>query len=1430
MAVRRLNVRFVIILVVITLLLMCASYAAYRINKARLVSRLYNDGTAAYEAGDMPKAVDNFRKFAAITKDMDKRREVIRKMADIFAQEIETKGIGSPAEMKVRQSVIEEARRSDPNDKKLAEALAKCYAASPTEGVKGAQLYQELANKYPDQPEYLLYSARCCLNADDRTGANDKLVDLMARHPAYLEGYVKYAEYCTDTLQQLESAIDTYNVMVDSNERSASAFALRAIFYMEHKEIPNYLENAQEDVAYAMRLDSKNVDALTSAAMLAICHKNYEKAREYLEQADALVNTRPPRITNLFVQLADLEGKPEDAIGVLQRTIEADPANMQQRVRLFQRLIALGRLEDAKKEVANLKKNSTMPLDVLGFFDASIEILEEKWASAVKKLELARPFLEMNPEILAYIDRQRALCYGKLGQVDRQIEAFQKAIVNASDTETVPFYIAYIRTLNQAGRTDLLDQAFAELIGKIGGEKLRQIPELRAIYVATLMQKESLLPEEEQDWSRVTQAIQDFEIDTYNNAEGILLSVRLSIKQGKIQDARTQLQRAITTYPDSLLFVSCLALLEAQEKNFDTALRLIDEAKEKFPNAFGIYMTKIRVVIQQDEVVAKAALREIEKEIANFAVEKRVAIQKQLVQGWIYLDDTEQAAALLDLIAEAEPENLGIKVQLFDLARKANNEAEMKAQMAAIRVASSASSAEYLYCQAAEMIWRFNQKQINSLQLRQAVNILERAQGQRPNWVNIPRALAEIALLEKDDAAAIRHLYSVDKISGLSLRQLDLLIKLLYKEKRDAEVAQLLAQKRGNQLAADAAMMSVEALVNTGEGDEALRRAREIADPDKLKDLIWKGQIAFQAKNYREAEITFRQVTEKFPKDPSGWLRLLHVLRVQGEEVSAEDFILNIRSNVPLEEQPLCLAKAYQLLGRAVEAEATFKEALALKPDDIETLFAVSQFYMTTTRPDFAIPHLQKMMDLILVDPKLSADMRTQHLAWARRALAQVLGGLQDYDAQERAIVLLDENLRQQPDSLEDLRVKALILASRNNPLDNQNAINLLENIPAPSARERFALAKLYYAQSSSFDGESLWDKCAAIMTNLITKNENNVEYLKSFVVMMMFKKESADAILPYVDRLEALLPNDLQTCLFRAQLIALSGNMEQAETYLLQHLPTTITQENAPMLVRCAHELEQMGRLEACERLWNRLSSFNSDYAFQMCCFLARQEKRLGDALDILETAALEKTPVQMFDAITATLRSAPERLKEAEIARARDLGKKIAGDNTNSLEYILFTAQIHEAAGDYEEAERVYLAALKTPASAAEEAGIMNSYAYLLAMQGKDLGKAIQMIDKALRALPGRAYVLDSRAVVYMKTGERARLDQAQEDLMRTIVKSNDALGHFHLATVFFLKENRNAAKIAFENAKRLDPFLYISLPQMEVKDYNALSVGLK
>ena len=747
------------------------------------------------------------------------------------------------------------------------ETLAKSLTQA-RKYVAAAKLYGELVNEFPGKPEYLYAQAENLIAANQTDDARCALVKLTSRHYQFIPGHLLYALYLEQVLGRPDDAENVMDEMVEANLQFAPAYARRCMYRLEHKNP----DGAYEDLEHALDIDPDCVETLTAAANYYLYKKDLPKARAFLEKL-------PPEsrdnddVSTLRIRQADAEGKTEEAIELLRCKL-AKHDNFILRVQLFDRLVATRRLDEAREEIAYLKK-MRMSMEIIGFFESAIDIIEENWKPAVKKLELARSLFASHPETVAYVDRQLALCYGKLGQTDKQLDAFARAIDNTPPAEILPISIAYILALNAAGKTERLKAAIRDLEAKVGTEAVMKVPQLRAIKIALKMRDEAVKENPEE-----LEVIFDRTTVKPDSQEGILIAARYLLKQGKADEARKILKDAIKKDPEFIGYVSYLALVEAQDKNYKEAISVLDgETRRRGEENAGQLIIKTRIAAQMPKDDAAPALRSVEEAIQKLPKNQRTAVLRQLGPAWVMIGDSENAKRIFEMLAEMEPDDVTVKVQLFDLARKTGDEPEMKRQTELIKKSAGANSAEYRYAQAAKIIWLFAQNKATIAQLTEAKTLLTAAEELRPEWANIPRARAELALLSGDYAETITQLQRVDELGALTAQQLELLVKLLYREGRDSEVKELMKRKQG--------------MLMTPETE---RIQEEVENPDEITsgghykmnnhspvDYLWLGKLAMRAKDYRKAEEYFRKTTELAPQNPDGWIELVRAIKAQEE-------------------------------------------------------------------------------------------------------------------------------------------------------------------------------------------------------------------------------------------------------------------------------------------------------------------------------------------------------------------------------------------------------------------------------------------------------------------------------------------------------------------------------------------------------------------
>jgi tetratricopeptide (TPR) repeat protein len=128
-----------------------------------------------------------------------------------------------------------------------------------------------------------------------------------------------------------------------------------------------------------------------------------------------------------------------------------------------------------------------------------------------------------------------------------------------------------------------------------------------------------------------------------------------------------------------------------------------------------------------------------------------------------------------------------------------------------------------------------------------------------------------------------------------------------------------------------------------------------------------------------------------------------------------------------------------------------------------------------------------------------------------------------------------------------------------------------------------------------------------------------------------------------------------------------------------------------------------------------------------------------------------------------------------------------------------------LNEKAGKVEDAKRAYQKALDIQPNTATAA---NNLAWLIAEEGKDLDRALDLARRAKLAAPQSPAVSDTLAWIYYK---RQLYDSAVPLLQEAIKQQPEhATYHFHLAAALNGQGKKDQAKSEMAKAVKLDPAL--------------------
>jgi len=618
----------------------------------------------------------------------------------------------------------------------------------------------------------------------------------------------------------------------------------------------------------------------------------------------------------------------------------------------------------------------------------------------------------------------------------------------------------------------------------------------------------------------------------------------------------------------------------------------------------------------------------------------------------------------------------------------------------------------------------------------------------------------------------------------------------------------------------------IEAEINLRLGDfpQALAKAAEaVQNSSQPGDFLWYGELLARSRRFDDALTQFRKAVQLDPKIPQGWIALVAVLMETGQKEEALRTIRQAQASLPEDEVPLALAQCYHLAGDLNQAEQYYLTALQQAPENLGVLRAVARFYMLTGQSEEAKRYLAQVLALAGREP----EKHRLELAEGRRWLARVLAAEGDWRQVQQALALLDRNGQGGQLPVEDLRLKAAILASRPDRPSRLKAIELLEQIRTEhqqsfSPQEFFSLAQLY-------EQTNQWVTAQGMMRELVLKNPKEPQFLAAYVQMMLKHDTPVNAIEFSLSKLEQLAPETPVTKILRARVLLKKGQTAEGIQLLKSLVPAPLPPEQVRHLAQLVSVLEEHGQIDAAQQLLQQCAAQQPAAMFLLANFLGKHGT-WEEALACVEKILPQTSPAAVLPLVINILTEQRKKgpLPPEAFQKVRPWFVKATEEAPTAKTIQLQLASLADLQDDYAEQIRIYRQFLqREDARDREKAIVWNNLAFLLAAEGKQPEEALRLIEQAIQIMGPIPELLDTRAVALLAAGKPK---DALADLNQALQESPSGVMYFHRALVHqALKDMRSAAadlQRAHENYQLTDQ----QIPKIERNAYHKLLTALR
>jgi tetratricopeptide (TPR) repeat protein len=819
------------------------------------------------------------------------------------------------------------------------------------------------------------------------------------------------------------------------------------------------------------------------------------------------------------------------------------------------------------------------------------------------------------------------------------------------------------------------------------------------------------------------------------------------------------------------------------------------DAERQIGDSAELRLTRLKLLLLRHDNQAAPFLSGLAEGLERFAKEDQARLLGELADAYVACGQVAEGVRLWKRVEVLQPDNLSVRIQLFNLAMQGGDEPGAEELEQAIRRIDR-SGIYGNFCAACRCIQQAQAGEHEALVT--ARDQLVAIARQRPEWPHVQVCLARVAEMENNGESAIEYYRRALELGEHRPGVVRQLIELLFQRQRYAEAEDAINKLQERAPISSAVQkLAAEIALRGSNPDRALAWANKAvpANVKDYRDQIWLGQFLWAAGRKTEAEAALRRALALAEGNPDPWVALVQYQVRIGQLREAQATIQKAEARLPRDAGSLALAQCYEAVKRPDRAEECYRAAATAKPGDFGVLRMVADFYLRSNQFSKAEPCLRKFLDPQQHPPDSAAR-------WARRMLAVRLAVAGTFPQFQEALGLLERNLDNK-ESVEDQLAKATVLATR--PVYRRDAIALLESAfkqkpPAPD--EEFLLAQLYDIYDHKL-------KAQEIMVRLLGAHPDNPVYLARFLGSQI-RQSRFEECETWMKKLRALQPHAFATVELEARLLSLRGEGQGVIPLIKTYLenknsdPGDVTarrQLAAELLEQLGQEFVELRKLydPLTEDLYRKVAakSGRPDAILALARCFARQH-RLADALGLCERAWQSSSPETAAQISVAVLTSAAAN--ESQLGRVEKWLAPAVAKKPRAVALLGAMAILRERQGRYADAEALYRQMIAEDSHAG---AAFNNLAYLLSFQKGRGEEALDLIDRAMELQGPNPDCLDTRAVIYLALG---REDKAIADLNEALADGSNATWYYHLAIAYIAAKNSSAATNALSQAKKL------------------------
>jgi tetratricopeptide (TPR) repeat protein len=314
--------------------------------------------------------------------------------------------------------------------------------------VGGLQVLQDLLKNDMDRPEAQLAIGRQQLLADDRPGARAAFERALKLKPDFLPAALALGQMGPDERKEAIASFESY---VKQNPKEREARLALAQLYLSGDR----LDDAQKQFEALRAMDAKDPMPLLALGLIKVQQKQYDAARKYLKQYAELTEQTPgadPGQAYLYLAQLALEQKHDDEAATwLDKVPSSSPQYVTARVTRAQLMAKNGKIDDARKMLADIRTDDPREQAAIDRTDAAILFDAKRYRDAESRLKEANAAFPSDPEI----QYDYAMAAEKNGHYDVMESVLRKVMQEQPDNPQAYNALGY----SLADRNQRLDEA-----------------------------------------------------------------------------------------------------------------------------------------------------------------------------------------------------------------------------------------------------------------------------------------------------------------------------------------------------------------------------------------------------------------------------------------------------------------------------------------------------------------------------------------------------------------------------------------------------------------------------------------------------------------------------------------------------------------------------------------------------------------------------------------------------------------------------------------------------------------------------------------------------------------------------------------------------------------------------------------------------------